>query len=71
MNTTETVYDSISADTIEVGDQIIIDNEPIEVRSISETEDPDEIVIRGYSHDTGDVEQFSLYADDYYDLWSI
>lgn len=65
------IIDNISADTIEVGDQIIIEGDLIEVTGVSETDDIDEVVIRGFSHVTGDSEVYSLFADDYYDVWSI
>lgn len=65
------IIDNISADTIEVGDQILIDGDPIEVKSVSEGEDIDEVIVKGYSHETGDTETYSLYADDYFDVWAV
>lgn len=65
------IIDNISADTIEVGDQIIIEGDPIEVRDIWPSMDIDEIIVRGYSHISGDSEVYSLYADDYYDVWAV
>lgn len=65
------IIDNISADTIEVGDQILIDGDPIEVKSVSEGEDFDEIIVKGYSHESGDTETYSLYADDYFDVWAV
>ncbi len=67
----ENVIDNISPDTIEVVDQIYIDGDPIEVKAVRETDDIDEIVIVGYSHDTGDTETYSLFADDYFDVWAV
>jgi len=67
----ENIIDTISADTIEVGDQIIIDGDPIEVTYVGETDDLDEIIVKGFSHETGDRETYSLFADDYYDVWSL
>lgn len=65
------IFDSISADTIEVGDQIIVDGDPIEVQAILHDfgQDIDEVLIRGYSHESGDSATYSLYADDYFDVW--
>lgn len=71
MNETYEIIDNISADTIEAGDQIVIEGDLIEIKSVSETDDIDEIVVHGYNNTTGDVEEFSLYADDYFDVWSI
>lgn len=72
MNTDDTIIvDTISADTIMVGDQIVVDGDRIEVTYVGETEDIDEILVKGWSHDTGDSETYSLYADDYYDVWAL
>lgn len=65
------IIDNISADTIEVGDQILVEGDPIEVREIRETDDIDEVIVIGYSHESGDTETYSLYADDYFDVWAI
>lgn len=66
-----TVFDTVSADTLEVGDQIIVDGDPISITGISETDDPDEILVTGYSFNSGDTETYSLFADDYFDLWGV
>lgn len=71
MNIDVDIIDTITADSIEPGDQILIDGDPIEVKRVEETADVDEVVVIGYSHDTGDTERYSLYADDTYDLWSV
>lgn len=66
------VIDNISADTIEAGDQIIVDGDPIEVTHVdNDREDIDEILVRGFSHDSGDTVEYPLYADDYYDVWTV
>ena len=71
MNIDANIIDTIPAYSIEVGDQIIVDGDYIEVRTVVETDDVDEIVVTGYSHDSGDTETYSLFADDEYDVWSI
>lgn len=71
MNIDVNIIDNISADTIEVGDQIIVDGDHIEVREVRDSSDIDEVIVRGYSHLTGDTETYSLYADDYFDVWSL
>lgn len=71
MNIDANIIDQIPAYSIEVGDQILIDGDPIEVTALDSTDDVDEVIVRGYSHDTGDVETYSLFADDIYDVWSI
>ena len=65
------IIDNISADTIEVGDQILIEGDPIEVRSVQTTDDIDEVIVMGYSHESGDTERYSLFADDYFDVWGV
>lgn len=63
--------DQITADTIEVGDQIVVDEDYIEVHTVTETDDIDEIIVTGYSHSTGDHVTYSLYADDYHVVWAV
>ena len=64
------LYD-VPAHSIEVGDQVIIDNDPIEVKAILDSPDIDEVIVKGYSHLSGDTEQYSLYADDVFGVWSL
>lgn len=59
------------ADSLEVGDQIIIDDDMIEIREIQATDDLDEVLVKGYSYITGDSEQYSLFADDHFDVWAV
>lgn len=65
------IIDTIPAYAIEVGDQVIIDGDYIEVSSVEETNDIDEIVVRGFSHISGDSETYSLFADDDFDIWAV
>lgn len=65
------VIDEIFADSIESGDQIIVDGDLIEVREVLETDDVDEVMVKGYSHESGDVETYSLYADDRFEVWAV
>lgn len=57
--------------TLEATDQVQIEGDLVEVREILSTEDPDEVVVMGYSYTTGDVERFELFADDPYGIWSV
>lgn len=66
-----TVIDSVPAYSIEKGDQVIIDDDPVEVTEVLDGDDPDEIIVRGYSHESGDRIEYPLYADDSFDLWTI
>lgn len=63
------IIDTIMASTIEAGDQILIGTDPVEVRGV--LDQGETIYIRGYSHDTGGMEEYSLPADSYYDLWAV
>lgn len=65
------IIDTVPAYAIEVGDQIIVDGDHIEVNSITDTDDLDEIVVHGYSHTSGDYETYSLFADDLFEVWAI
>lgn len=67
------IIDTIQADQIEVGDQILVDLDPIEVSYVGE--DPEAplegIRVRGYSHESGDSVTYDLYFADDVDVWSI
>lgn len=67
------VYDTITADQIEVGDQILVDGDPVEVNDVGE--DPEAplegIRVVGYSHESGDTVTYDLWFGDHVDLWSV
>lgn len=65
------ITDTVSADTLEVSDQVIIDGDMLEIKDIQTTMDPDEVIVVGYSHETGDTVSYPLFADDFYDLWTV
>lgn len=65
------IIDTVPASSLEEGDQIVIEGDLVEIRAVRETDDIDEVVVTGYSNETGDVEHYSLYADDYFDLWGV
>jgi hypothetical protein len=69
---TEILYiDKVSADSLEVGDQAIIDGDLCIIRKIDkDRDDIDEIYVWVENLDNGD-DEYSLYADDFYDIWSI
>lgn len=66
-----TVIDSVAAWQIAERDQVIIEGDPVEVTEVLDGDDPDEIIVKGYSHESGDRVEYSLYADDSFDLWTI
>lgn len=75
MDTTDlNITDSVPAGFL-VGEddlpQIIIDGDPVEVKSAVWGEDEDEVVVKGYSHESGDSVTYTLFADDEFDVWSV
>lgn len=65
------ILDTIDADQIEVGDQILVDGDPIEVDDITETDDLDEVVVHGFSHESGDRVVIPLPYNYRVDVWAI
>lgn len=65
------ILDTIDADQIEVGDQILIDGDPIEVDDLGETEDDSEIIVYGFSHESGDRVNIPLPYDYRVDVWAV
>lgn len=66
------VTDTIDADQIEDGDQIIVDGEALEGVTVHDDEsDNDGIVVRGFSWETGDSVEHTLPYDYRVDLWSV
>lgn len=63
------VYDTITADQIEVSDQVLVnDIDPIEVATVVDS--GDSIMVKGFSHLTGDNAVYILTADTEVSLWS-
>lgn len=65
------IYDTITADTVEQGDQILIDSEPVEVKRVFAVENPDDVCLIVWSYDEGDVRRVTIPADKMVDLWSV
>lgn len=65
------IIDTVPAYSIEPNDQILVEGDPIEVHTVREGNDVDEIVVTGYSHESGDLVTYSLFADDLFDLWAV
>jgi len=64
------IYDIITAEYVEDGDQIIVDGDPLE--DVIRFDDEDgEVLISGYSHNTGDRETYVLAFDKTVELWSV
>lgn len=74
MNTNETniiIHDTIDADQIEDADQIRVDGTLYEDVRVENSNDPDEVRVRAYSEDEGDMVTLSLPYDYRVDLWSV
>ena len=65
------LYDTITADQIEDGDQIIVDGTPYENVRVLDSDDIDEVRVVGYSEDEGDNVTLSLPYDYSVDLWAV
>lgn len=67
------IYDTITADQIEDGDQIIVDGEAYENVAVlgGNPQDDSEVLVRGYSEDEGDNVTLSLPYDYPVDLWAV
>lgn len=64
---------TVAADEIEVGDQILVDGDPVEVRWVGD--DPEAplegIRVIGYSHESGDDVTYDLWFGDSVEVWAI
>lgn len=63
------VYDFVSADTIDEGDQILYQNDPVEVSNVIDS--GDSIMVKGYSHLTGDSVVYILNPNTEVGLWTV
>jgi len=63
------IYDYVSVDTIEAGDQIVFQNDFIEVSTVVDSGEA--IMVKGYSHVTGDNACYILTADTEVGLWAV
>lgn len=62
------IYDTIDADQIEEGDQVLVNlDDPLEVSKV--IDDGESVLIRGYSHLTGDNETYILGPKETVSLW--
>lgn len=66
------IYDTIMVNSVEVGDQILIDGDPIEVTEVGEdVNDADGVIIKGFSHDSGDTATYEMPWDYEVSLWAV
>lgn len=69
--TDEIILDTITADQIEDGDQIKVDGTLYERVTILDSTDPDEVRVRAYSDDEGDMVTLELPYDYPVETWSL
>lgn len=62
------IYDYVPAHTVETGDQIAYTNDLIEVKDIVDSGEA--IIIKGFSHVTGDSVTYILSCDVEVGLWT-
>ena len=63
---------TITADQIENGDQIIVDNDELE--NVTVEDDPEDIngvIVKGYSEETGDIVTYTLPFDYEVQVWAV
>lgn len=63
------IYDYITADSVEVGDQIFHANDPIEISRVIDSGEA--IMLKGYSHMTGDDVAYVVTPDTEVGLWAV
>lgn len=61
------IYDIVSADAIEENDCIMVDFDPVEVKTV--TIEDDAVYVHGYSHMSGDMVDYFLPYDKEVGLW--
>lgn len=61
-------YDTVSADTLEVGDFISIDGEPVEITAVLDSEDLEAVILKVFSHEDNDTKTVELPYDYSVDL---
>jgi hypothetical protein len=62
---------NIEADQIEDGDQIVVDNDYLENVTVLDGEDINEIIVKGFSEDTGDIAEYALPFDYTVSVWAV
>jgi hypothetical protein len=65
------ILDTIQADQIENGDQIIVDGEVFTNVTVHDSEDVSEVLVHAYSEDEGDFKFVPLPYDYYVDVWAL
>lgn len=63
------IYDTVRADEIEDGDQIYYNSDPLE--NVTRRDTATLVVVKGYSHNTGDTVEYPLAPDQLVELWSV
>ena len=60
---------TVEAWQLDEGDGIVLDGEYVEILEILATDDPDEVKVVGYSHSTGEKDDYPLVWDQSFHLW--
>lgn len=63
------VYDYVPLHTIEEGDQVVINSDLIEVRV--KIDSGEAVLVKGYSHISGDTAMYTLPFDTVVGLWTV
>lgn len=62
------IIDYVAASTVEEGDQILFENDPVEVQSVIDSTSA--IMVKGYSHMSGDNVVYILDPDAEVGIWT-
>jgi hypothetical protein len=65
----EILETTVSADSLEIGDAIVVDDDFITVTALEDTEDIDEVLVIGISEVSGEKVDYPLYFADEFSLW--
>ena len=66
------IIDTIAAEQIEDGDQILVFGDPLEnVRVEGDPDDLYSVLVTGFSNNTGDTQSYSLNYTDIVEVWAV
>ena len=66
-----TILFSTAAHQLEAGDQIVVEGELFIIHEIVETDDLDEVIVKGENLSDPSNNEIPLFADDEFDVWAI
>lgn len=61
------IYDTVNADQVEIGDQVLVNHDHVVVNTV--LDEDDSVILEGYSEDTGEPVVYAVRYDTVVDLW--